>query len=281
MKHLGHAIRNRSSLGFGGQRPNSDSQGRSASPSSRHSSLSVPPRPSRHSSFSSDDGQVGSRPVPIMPRQNSGYAIDLDDETRAILQQYNAPTVLVTPDMEKTTPLGTRRPSPVGRSMSADGAILDMSALRRCLQIPGNRTCADCGEAFAAGGIWATIGLHGKPAVAFVCIACSGAHRNMGSHISKVGREGDQQFPILAIADLGILQVRSVDLDRWSEDSILHARAWGNARVNAIFEKQRPEGLCFPAHESVDPTCLPLLGSMLTISLPQPSENSRLDSIEI
>lgn len=45
-------------------------------------------------------------------------------------------------------------------------------------QVPGNRACADCGNQDAK---WASINLG-----VVVCIECSGAHRSLGVHISKV-----------------------------------------------------------------------------------------------
>ena len=44
--------------------------------------------------------------------------------------------------------------------------------------IPANQKCADCG---ASGPDWASINLK-----IFICLECSGVHRALGSHISKV-----------------------------------------------------------------------------------------------
>lgn len=54
-----------------------------------------------------------------------------------------------------------------------------------------NKQCADCG---ARGPRWASTNLG-----CFLCIRCSGIHRNLGTHISKV---------------------RSVTLDKWSKEQV-------------------------------------------------------------
>jgi stromal membrane-associated protein len=45
----------------------------------------------------------------------------------------------------------------------------------------------------------------------FVCIRCSGIHRGMGTHISRV---------------------KSVDLDSWTDEQLQSVLKWGNARAN-------------------------------------------------
>lgn len=76
----------------------------------------------------------------------------------------------------------------------------------------GNAKCADCHDANPR---WASWSLNGVPRCIFICIRCSGMHRSLGVHISKV---------------------RSVDLDDWNDDQIRAAREWGNERVNRIYE---------------------------------------------
>lgn len=52
------------------------------------------------------------------------------------------------------------------------------TSLDKLLQLPGNGNCADCG---AKAPRWASINIG-----VFLCIECSGVHRDLGSHISKV-----------------------------------------------------------------------------------------------
>jgi Arf-GAP/GTPase/ANK repeat/PH domain-containing protein 1/3 len=76
-------------------------------------------------------------------------------------------------------------------------------------QLPGNDACADCG-APAPG--WASLNLG-----TLICIECSGIHRQLGSHITKV---------------------RSLDLDSWSESHLALLRAVGNSLANSVWEAQ-------------------------------------------
>lgn len=74
-------------------------------------------------------------------------------------------------------------------------------------QVPGNSVCADCD---APNPEWASINLG-----LLVCIECSGIHRNLGSHISKV---------------------RSLDLDDWPCGPASVLQSLGNEVGNTIWE---------------------------------------------
>ncbi|KAL5263982.1 hypothetical protein ACHWQZ_G005171 [Mnemiopsis leidyi] len=73
--------------------------------------------------------------------------------------------------------------------------------------MPGNDVCADCANREP---VWASINLG-----ITLCIMCSGIHRNLGVHISKV---------------------RSIELDIWEHEQCLLMLRLGNAKVNTIFE---------------------------------------------
>ncbi|KNC54779.1 arf-GAP with SH3 domain-containing protein [Thecamonas trahens ATCC 50062] len=72
---------------------------------------------------------------------------------------------------------------------------------------PGNETCCDC---FAPRPQWVSINLG-----CLICIECSGHHRNLGVHISKV---------------------RSFRLDDWDATVMAYLQNMGNVRVNSVYE---------------------------------------------
>ena len=80
--------------------------------------------------------------------------------------------------------------------------------LDRIRSLPGNKECADCGRKSPD---WASLNLG-----ILVCIDCSGIHRNLGSHISKV---------------------RSLSLDCWPQANLAALeRSGGNSEANSMWE---------------------------------------------
>lgn len=57
-----------------------------------------------------------------------------------------------------------------------------LAALKRLLDLPHNKQCADCvGGGGAARASWASINTG-----VFICMRCAGVHRGLGVHVSKV-----------------------------------------------------------------------------------------------
>ncbi|KAH8377844.1 hypothetical protein KR093_007449 [Drosophila rubida] len=96
-----------------------------------------------------------------------------------------------------------------------------MVAIRQ--RVPGNGHCVDCG---APNPEWASLNLG-----VLMCIECSGIHRNLGSHISKV---------------------RSLGLDDWPAPHLSVMLAIGNSLANSVWEantRQRIKPTALASHE--------------------------------
>ncbi|XP_056157716.1 arf-GAP with coiled-coil, ANK repeat and PH domain-containing protein 3-like [Lampris incognitus] len=91
----------------------------------------------------------------------------------------------------------------VERGMRGGGESL----LQRVQGLPGNEVCCDCGQAAPC---WASINLG-----VLLCIECSGIHRSLGVHCSKV---------------------RSLTLDSWEPELLKLMCELGNTVINQIYE---------------------------------------------
>lgn len=90
---------------------------------------------------------------------------------------------------------------------SKEKSLKGESALQRVQCIPGNTSCCDCGLADPR---WASINLG-----ITLCIECSGIHRSLGVHFSKV---------------------RSLTLDTWEPELLKLMCELGNDVINRVYE---------------------------------------------
>lgn len=79
---------------------------------------------------------------------------------------------------------------------------------------PPNNMCNDCNQ---PGTRWASVN-HGV----FVCIRCSGIHRSLGTHISKV---------------------KSSNMDKWTSSEIRLMELIGNRKAKDLYEARMPKAL--------------------------------------
>ncbi|WOL15679.1 putative ADP-ribosylation factor GTPase-activating protein AGD5 isoform X1 [Canna indica] len=83
--------------------------------------------------------------------------------------------------------------------------------LEGLLKLPDNKECADCKS---KGPRWASVNLG-----VFLCMQCSGIHRSLGVHISKV---------------------RSAALDTWLPEQVAFIQTMGNKKANSYWEAELP-----------------------------------------
>ncbi|KAL5343791.1 hypothetical protein BJX70DRAFT_353562 [Aspergillus crustosus] len=105
------------------------------------------------------------------------------------------------------------RPAMSRRANPAQAAQ-NQQTIKALLKLEANKTCADCKR--NKHPRWASWNLG-----IFVCIRCSGIHRGMGTHISRV---------------------KSVDLDAWTDEQLASVVRWGNARANKYWEAKLAPG---------------------------------------
>lgn len=100
------------------------------------------------------------------------------------------------------------------------GSQSDALAIQSIRSVRGNSLCVDCDT---PNPDWASLNLG-----ALMCIECSGIHRNLGTHLSRV---------------------RSLDLDDWPVELTMVMMAIGNSLANAVWE-HCTEGYTKPGPES-------------------------------
>lgn len=105
--------------------------------------------------------------------------------------------------------MSRRAPNP-----AAERAAKNQQTIKSLLKLEPNKVCADCKR--NKHPRWASWNLG-----VFICIRCSGIHRGMGTHISRV---------------------KSVDLDSWTDEQLQSILSWGNARANKYWEAKLAQG---------------------------------------
>ena len=111
--------------------------------------------------------------------------------------------------------LGTSSPAKKGCPADANGSSEDQSPLHILRALPGNAVCADCGGKLPE---WASLNL-----AVLLCIECSGIHRRLGVHVSKV-------------------RSLTLDVKVWGPSILRLFQATGNAFVNGLWEGELQEG---------------------------------------
>ncbi|XP_031721109.1 arfGAP with GTPase domain, ankyrin repeat and PH domain 3 isoform X1 [Anarrhichthys ocellatus] len=106
------------------------------------------------------------------------------------------------------------------KNKSRLGSQSDAMAIQSTRNVRGNSFCVDCD---APNPDWASLNLG-----ALMCIECSGIHRNLGTHLSRV---------------------RSLDLDDWPVELSMVMTAIGNSMANSVWEGEL-EGYTKPGSDS-------------------------------
>lgn len=162
-------------------------------------------------------------------RRASARAADGDDIFRCgwgrvesqVATCYTAFSVLHT--LHHTADHSTHFTLPAHSRMSRqDKATTERHAktLRELVKRQENKLCADCKRNDPRWASW-NIGV-------FLCIRCSGIHRGMGTHISRV---------------------KSIDLDTWTPEQMQSIQKWGNRRANLYWEAHLKAGHIPPDHK--------------------------------
>uniref|UniRef100_A0A4W3JH10 ArfGAP with GTPase domain, ankyrin repeat and PH domain 3 n=1 Tax=Callorhinchus milii TaxID=7868 RepID=A0A4W3JH10_CALMI len=105
------------------------------------------------------------------------------------------------------------------KNKSRLGSQSDAIAIQSIRNVRGNAFCVDCDS---PNPDWASLNLG-----ALICIECSGIHRNLGTHLSRV---------------------RSLDLDDWPVELIMVMTAIGNSVANSVWEDS-VQGLVKPGQD--------------------------------
>eukprot|EP01105_Mastigella_eilhardi_P026862 TRINITY_DN7961_c0_g1_i1.p1 TRINITY_DN7961_c0_g1~~TRINITY_DN7961_c0_g1_i1.p1 ORF type:complete len:639 (-),score=147.13 TRINITY_DN7961_c0_g1_i1:101-2017(-) len=160
-------------------------------------------------------GSVPVRPIRTSSSPNFALAATTPPTPPSALRLGTSPS----DQSPVSSPASTPPASPRGfTAVPHTAQHLDESLIAFLRKIPGNSACADCG---APAPEWASINLG-----ILICLECSGVHRALGTHISKV---------------------RSLTLDKWTPEQVLLMKHCGNAHMNELYLSKKRKRLPPPA----------------------------------
>eukprot|EP01117_Protostelium_nocturnum_P009910 TRINITY_DN3532_c0_g1_i1.p1 TRINITY_DN3532_c0_g1~~TRINITY_DN3532_c0_g1_i1.p1 ORF type:complete len:803 (-),score=344.57 TRINITY_DN3532_c0_g1_i1:34-2442(-) len=139
-------------------------------------------------------------------REMLNWTATLDDLCNAIVLKSIGTEKIGGPNGGKDNQ-GSKNPQSPTSPENLPAQTTEKKELLELLRLNGNSKCADCGKADPE---WVSINLG-----VFVCIECSGTHRNLGTHISKV---------------------RSIQYDHIEAENLLKLKELGNVKANEFWE---------------------------------------------
>lgn len=150
-------------------------------------------------------------PAPVSPKHQKDKKEKKDKREKKVAAGDEAAAAATASTHETSAAVLARLP-PVD-STAEENYDANRDAVEMLCRQGMNSICADCN---AQGTRWASVN-HGV----FVCIRCSGVHRSLGAHISKV---------------------KSTNLDKWTASEIRVMAMIGNARQQELYEVRLPRG---------------------------------------